>query len=153
MASDATSSAHSAAASLPEVEPLEKETMRLVARRLIPLLMAGYFAAFLDRVNVGFAALTMNKALGFSAEIYGIGSGAMSLARVMIPLALFGTRNYGRASGILAAFQNVAFALAPLVYAALFARAGTSVVLWLSFVAGMVSLLGLTTLNYLRLRA
>jgi ACS family tartrate transporter-like MFS transporter len=79
MASDATSSNHSAAASLPEAEQLEKETMRLIARRLIPLLMAGYFAAFLDRVNVGFAALTMNHALGFSAEIYGIGSGIFFL--------------------------------------------------------------------------
>jgi MFS family permease len=57
------------------VEPIEKETMRRVAYRLVPLLMAGYFAAYLDRVNVGFAALTMNKALGFSAEVFGIGSG------------------------------------------------------------------------------
>jgi MFS transporter, ACS family, tartrate transporter len=57
------------------VEPIESETMRRVARRLIPLLMAGYFAAYLDRVNVGFAALTMNKSLGLSAEMFGIGSG------------------------------------------------------------------------------
>jgi ACS family tartrate transporter-like MFS transporter len=57
------------------VEPIESETMRRVARRLIPLLMAGYFAAYLDRVNVGFAALTMNKSLGLSAELFGIGSG------------------------------------------------------------------------------
>jgi MFS family permease len=54
---------------------LEDETMRRVTRRLIPLLMISYFAAYLDRVNVGFAALTMNKSLGFSAEIFGIGSG------------------------------------------------------------------------------
>ena len=61
------------------VEPIEKETMRRVARRLIPLLMAAYFAAYLDRVNVGFAALTMNKSLGLSAEIFGIGSGIFFL--------------------------------------------------------------------------
>ena len=42
----------------PAVQAIEAETMRRVARRLIPLLMAGYFAAYLDRVNVGFAALT-----------------------------------------------------------------------------------------------
>ncbi len=53
--------------------------MRRVARRLIPLLMVCYFAAYLDRVNVGFAALTMNKSLGFSAEIFGIGSGIFFL--------------------------------------------------------------------------
>jgi MFS transporter, ACS family, tartrate transporter len=83
MASNATSTAGSAIpgapAAVPDVDPLEKATMRLVARRLIPLLMAGYFAAFLDRVNVGFAALTMNKALGFSSEIFGIGSGIFFL--------------------------------------------------------------------------
>jgi ACS family tartrate transporter-like MFS transporter len=61
------------------VDPIETETMRRVSRRLIPLLMAGYFAAYLDRVNVGFAALTMNKALGLSAEIFGIGSGIFFL--------------------------------------------------------------------------
>jgi MFS family permease len=57
------------------IDPIETETMRRVTRRLIPLLMASYFAAYLDRVNVGFAALTMNKSLGFSAEIFGIGGG------------------------------------------------------------------------------
>jgi ACS family tartrate transporter-like MFS transporter len=61
------------------VEPIEAETMRRVARRLIPLLMVSYFAAYLDRVNVGFAALTMNKSLGFSAEVFGIGSGIFFL--------------------------------------------------------------------------
>ncbi len=55
----------------PAVEAIESETMRRVGRRLIPLLMICYFAAYLDRVNVGFAALTMNKALGLSAEIFG----------------------------------------------------------------------------------
>lgn len=70
MASNMTGAA---AGSLPD--PIETATMRRVTRRLIPLLMASYFAAYLDRVNVGFAALTMNKALGFSAEVFGIGSG------------------------------------------------------------------------------
>src|SRR6202162_2427668 len=54
---------------------LERETMAKVTRRLIPLLMVCYFTAYLDRVNVGFAALTMNKALGFSAAVFGVGSG------------------------------------------------------------------------------
>jgi MFS transporter, ACS family, tartrate transporter len=39
------------------------------------LLMLGYFCAFLDRVNVGFAALTMNKALGLSPATFGLGAG------------------------------------------------------------------------------
>ncbi|MBN9554537.1 MAG: MFS transporter, partial [Alphaproteobacteria bacterium] len=34
-----------------------------------------YVASFLDRVNVGFAALTMNQDLGFSASVFGTGAG------------------------------------------------------------------------------
>lgn len=45
------------------------------ARRLIPVMCLMYVASFLDRVNVGFAALTMNRDLGFSPEIYGLGAG------------------------------------------------------------------------------
>ena len=43
--------------------------------RILPLLFAGYFAAYIDRVNVGFAALTMNQALGLTAAQYGLGGG------------------------------------------------------------------------------
>src|SRR5580700_1469466 len=57
------------------VDRLERETMMRVAGRLLPLLMICYFIAYLDRVNVGFAALTMNKALGFSAAVFGLGGG------------------------------------------------------------------------------
>jgi ACS family tartrate transporter-like MFS transporter len=57
------------------VGQLERETMARVRRRLIPLLFLCYYAAYLDRVNVGFAGLTMNKALGFSATVFGVGSG------------------------------------------------------------------------------
>ena len=67
------------ATSTPPIDVIEAETMRRVARRVIPLLMAGYFAAYLDRVNVGFAALTMNKSLGLSPAIFGIGSGIFFL--------------------------------------------------------------------------
>jgi MFS transporter, ACS family, tartrate transporter len=50
------------------------------AWRLVPLAMAIYVASFLDRVNVGFAALTMNKDLGFSPEVYGFGAGIFFLS-------------------------------------------------------------------------
>jgi MFS family permease len=46
-----------------------------IARKLIPFLMLCYFVAYLDRVNVGFAALTMNKDLGFTPEVFGFGAG------------------------------------------------------------------------------
>jgi MFS transporter, ACS family, tartrate transporter len=54
---------------------LERETVRQVAWRLMPLLMLGYFCAYLDRVNVGFASLTMNKAIGLSQSAFGFGAG------------------------------------------------------------------------------
>ncbi|MCJ2070610.1 MFS transporter [Methylobacterium sp. J-030] len=54
---------------------LEQATMRRVAWRLIPFICLLYFIAFIDRVNIGFAALTMNKDLGFSATIFGFGAG------------------------------------------------------------------------------
>ena len=48
---------------------------RKVAWRLLPFLGLCYFTAFLDRVNVGMAALTMNRALGLSATAFGTGAG------------------------------------------------------------------------------
>jgi MFS family permease len=62
-----------------EVTDLERQTMRRVARRLLPMLIACYFVAYLDRVNVGFASLTMNKALGFTSAVYGFGGGIFFL--------------------------------------------------------------------------
>ena len=45
------------------------------ARRLIPFIMLLYFVAFIDRVNIGFASLTMNKDIGLSPTVYGFGAG------------------------------------------------------------------------------
>lgn len=56
--------------------------LRKVALRLIPFLGVLYFFAFLDRVNVGFAALTMNADLGLSAAVFGIGSGIFFLGYI-----------------------------------------------------------------------
>jgi len=54
---------------------IEKQTIRSVSWRIIPFIMLLYFIAYLDRVNIGFAALTMNKDLGFTASIIGFGAG------------------------------------------------------------------------------
>ena len=56
-------------------QSLERATMRRVAWRLIPFICLLYFIAFIDRVNIGFAALTMNKDLGFSSAVFGFGAG------------------------------------------------------------------------------
>ena len=53
----------------------EASAVRQITRRVLPLLFLGYFAAYIDRVNVGFAALTMNPALGLNAEQYGLAAG------------------------------------------------------------------------------
>ncbi|MBB6095917.1 ACS family tartrate transporter-like MFS transporter [Povalibacter uvarum] len=59
-----------------------ESALRKVAWRLIPFLGALYFFAFLDRVNVGFAALTMNADLGLSSAVFGIGAGIFFLGYV-----------------------------------------------------------------------
>ncbi len=62
---------------------IEAATMRKVGLRLIPFLVICYFIAYVDRVNVGFAALTMNKDLGLSATAFGIGGGLFFVAYVL----------------------------------------------------------------------
>jgi ACS family tartrate transporter-like MFS transporter len=54
---------------------LEASALKKVRNRLIPFLSLLYFAAFIDRVNVGFAAPQMNRDLGFSPYVYGLGAG------------------------------------------------------------------------------
>jgi hypothetical protein len=49
--------------------------MARITRRLIPFLFLLYIVAFLDRVNVGFAALQMKDDLGFGDAVYGFGAG------------------------------------------------------------------------------
>ena len=53
----------------------ESAVLRKVTLRLIPFMALLYLVAFLDRVNVGFAALTMNRDIGLSATAYGLGAG------------------------------------------------------------------------------
>ena len=53
----------------------EKRTVKKVFWRLMPFLGLLYTIAFLDRVNIGYAALSMNNDLGFSSAVYGLGAG------------------------------------------------------------------------------
>ena len=55
---------------------IERQTMKKVYLRLLPFCFILYFICYLDRVNIGFAALTMNKDLGLSSYIFGLGAGA-----------------------------------------------------------------------------
>jgi len=50
------------------------------AWRLLPLMLVLFLANYIDRTNVGFAALTMNKDLGFSPEVFGFGAGILLIS-------------------------------------------------------------------------
>ena len=58
---------------------LEASAIRRMSLRLLPFLIVAYFVAFVDRVNVGFAALEMNHDLGLTSTIYGWGAGIFFL--------------------------------------------------------------------------
>jgi ACS family tartrate transporter-like MFS transporter len=59
---------------------VEIRTIAKVSTRLVPFLIVSYFVAYLDRVNVGFAALTMNQDLGLSLTAFGFGAGIFFIA-------------------------------------------------------------------------
>lgn len=54
---------------------IEKRTISRITWRIVPYIMLLYFIAFLDRVNIGFASLTMNQDLGLSSTAFGLGAG------------------------------------------------------------------------------
>src|SRR5260221_10446520 len=62
------------------MHPVEVRTIAKVAKRLVPFLIVCYFIAYLDRVNVSFAALTMNQDLGLSQTAFGFGAGIFFIA-------------------------------------------------------------------------
>lgn len=62
------------------LQNLQTRTIAKVTRRLVPFLVVCYFVAYLDRVNVGFAALTMNADLGLSQTAFGFGAGIFFIA-------------------------------------------------------------------------
>jgi D-galactonate transporter len=104
------------------MQELEGRVIRKVSARLIPFLIVCYFIAYLDRVNVGFAAITMNKSLGLSATMFGFGSGIFFLAYFLfevpsnLALDRFGARkwiarimvSWGVLSGLMAFIPGIA---------------------------------------------
>lgn len=52
-----------------------RRTILKISWRLLPLVVVAYLIAYIDRTNVSIAALTMNKDLGLSTSVYGIGAG------------------------------------------------------------------------------
>lgn len=64
----------------PETDAIGRSALRKASLRLFPLLGIGYGIAYIDRVNLSFAALQMNQALHFSASAYGLGAGLFFLS-------------------------------------------------------------------------
>jgi MFS transporter, ACS family, tartrate transporter len=58
-----------------DLQTIERRTIAKVSWRLLPLVALAYCISYIDRSNISFAALTMNKDLGFNAYIYGWGAG------------------------------------------------------------------------------
>ena len=87
-------------ASQPPSPEIEHQALRKASLRLIPLIALGYCVAYMDRVNISFAALQMNHDLHFSETTYGLGAGLffLSYALVEIPSNLllyrFGARRW-----------------------------------------------------------
>jgi sugar phosphate permease len=79
---------------------LERATLRKVYLRVVPCCFLLYILCYIDRVNVSFAALTMNRDIGLSAHIYGLTVGAFfwSYCLLAIPsnmmLQKFGARRW-----------------------------------------------------------
>ncbi len=84
----------------PTEEAIGRSALRKASVRLLPMIGVGYGIAYMDRVNVSFAALQMNKQLHFSATIFGLGAGLffLSYAACEIPsnllLVRFGARRW-----------------------------------------------------------
>jgi MFS transporter, ACS family, tartrate transporter len=79
---------------------IEHRTLLKASWRLLPLIAVGYGIAYMDRVNISFAAATMNLDLHFSAAVYGLGGGLffLSYALFEVPsnllLVRFGARRW-----------------------------------------------------------
>lgn len=65
------------------ISDLEARVTRKLRRRILPFVMVLYFVSFLDRVNVGFAAFSMNKAIGLSSSAFGLGGGIFFLGYIL----------------------------------------------------------------------
>ena len=59
---------------------------RRITLRVAPLALLLYLIAFLDRVNVGFAALTMNRDLGISESTYGLAAGIFFIGYLLLAI-------------------------------------------------------------------
>jgi ACS family tartrate transporter-like MFS transporter len=90
----------SSAIALQEEAELEKVTMRRVVWRIMPFVTLGYFISYLDRVNIGFSALQMNKDIGINFSQFGLAAGIFFISYCLLEvpsnlaMAHFGARRW-----------------------------------------------------------
>ena len=72
--------------STPGLDAVAERARRRISLRVIPYVFILYIIAFLDRVNVGYAALQMADDLGFSAEVFGFGAGIFFFGYVILEI-------------------------------------------------------------------
>jgi MFS transporter, ACS family, tartrate transporter len=65
-------------------DALEARVTRKLQVRILPFAMLLYLVSFLDRLNVGFAAFTMNQAIGLTPEIFGLGGGLFFIGYIAV---------------------------------------------------------------------
>jgi len=70
----------------PSASVVERSARRQIAIRILPFLWLLYVIAFLDRVNVAYAALTMSHDLGFSDRVFGFGAGIFFVGYVLLEI-------------------------------------------------------------------
>src|SRR5438445_7094976 len=66
--------------------PIAARARRRIMHRLLPYLFIVFIIAFLDRVNISYAALEMTKDLGFTAEVMGFGAGIFFLGYFLLEI-------------------------------------------------------------------
>jgi MFS transporter, ACS family, tartrate transporter len=82
------------------MDPQQEAVLKKIAWRVVPLLTVAYVINYLDRTNIGVAALTMNRDLGFTATQYGFGGGILFLGYTVfevpsnLALYRFGARRW-----------------------------------------------------------
>lgn len=72
--------------SIASTDGLECHVVRKIAWRLLPLAVLSYVVAYVDRSNISFAAITMNKDLGFTAYVYGMGAGIFFIGYLLFEI-------------------------------------------------------------------
>src|SRR5882762_8964034 len=82
----------------PVSSPLEKRTTRKVLWRIMPLIFSLYVISYIDRANIGYAALQMNQELALTSNAFGFAAGVFFIGYFLfevpsnLALARFGAR-------------------------------------------------------------